>query len=81
MSAFQKLLQKVKSTKNMGLLALIVILAITVLAAIVAFSGSILLFGLNLMGLGIPYTFKTIVGAAIVLFALRPSGVFNSKKE
>jgi len=81
MSAFQKLLQKVKSTKNMGLLALIVILAITVLAAIVAFSGSVLLFGLNLMGLGIPYTFKTIVGAAIVLFALRPSGVFNSKKE
>lgn len=81
MNALQKLFEKVKTTKSMGLVALLVILALIALVSVVSISGLILLFGLNLIGLGIPYTFKTIVGAAIVLFALRPSGVFNNKKE
>lgn len=82
MNAFQKLFEKVKSTKSIGLVALMIILALIILVAVVSISGIILLFGLNLMGLDFPYTFKTILGAAIILFSLRPSGMFNkSKKE
>lgn len=80
MNALQKIFEKVKSSKSVGLAALMIILVIIVLVAVVSISGAIFLFGLNLMGLGLPYTFKTIVGAAIVLFALRPSGMLNKKE-
>jgi hypothetical protein len=48
------------------------------IAAFLAFLGAALIFGLNLMGLSIPYTFSTITGAVIVLSMIKPVG--DSKK-
>jgi hypothetical protein len=35
--------------------------------------GALLIFGLNLMGLNLDYTFKTCLGAALVVFMIRPT--------
>jgi hypothetical protein len=40
-------------------------------------SGAALIFGLNLMGFDIDYTFKTCLGACIVILMIRP---FSSKE-
>jgi len=41
--------------------------------------GAVLIFGLNLMGLAIPYTIKTMFGGAIVISGLRSIGSSSSK--
>jgi len=35
--------------------------------------GALLIFGLNLMGLNLDYTLKTCLGAALVIFMIRPT--------
>lgn len=40
-------------------------------------SGATLIFGLNLMGFDLDYTFKTCLGATIVILMIRP---FSSKE-
>jgi len=77
MSAIAKVLAKAKG--NPALLVGSIVLIIVAVAAIVTIIGSILIFGLNLMGFGIPYEIKTIIGAAIVISCLRSIGGSDSK--
>ena len=77
MSAIAKVLAKAKG--NPALLVGSIVLIIVAVAAIVTIIGSILIFGLNLMGFGIPYEIKTIIGAAIVISYLRSIGGSDSK--
>jgi hypothetical protein len=77
MSAIAKVLAKAKG--NPALLVGSIVLIIVAVAVIVTIIGSILIFGLNLMGFGIPYEIKTIIGAAIVISCLRSIGGSDSK--
>ena len=77
MSAIEKVLGK--ATGNPSLIVGIIILILFVVAVIAIISGSILIFGINLMGFAIPYTLKTILGAAIVISCLRSIGGSSSK--
>ena len=77
MSAIEKVLGKAKG--NPSLIVGIIILILFVVAVIAIISGSILIFGINLMGFAIPYTLKTILGAAIVISCLRSFGGSSSK--
>ncbi len=77
MSAIEKVLGKAKG--NPALIVGIIVLILFVVAVIAVISGSILIFGLNLMGFDIPYEFKTILGAAIVISCLRSIGGSSSK--
>jgi hypothetical protein len=77
MSAIAKVLAKAKG--NPALLVGSIVLILVAVAVIVTIVGSILIFGLNLMGFGIPYEIKTIIGAAIVISCLRSIGGSDSK--
>ena len=81
MKAFSKIVAKVKKEKSVATIILAIFLLLAIVLGVIVIAGLILLWGLNLMGFDVPYTFKTILGAAIVLLSLRPSGVFNNKKE
>lgn len=77
MSAIAKVLGKAKG--NPALIVGVIILILVAVAVIAVISGSILIFGINLMGFDIPYEFKTILGAAIVISCLRSIGGSSSK--
>ena len=77
MSAIEKVLGKAKG--NPALIVGIIVLILFVVAVIAVISGSILIFGINLMGFDVPYEFKTILGAAIVISCLRSIGGSSSK--
>ena len=77
MSALAKVLGKAKG--NPALIVGIIVLILFVVAVIAVISGSILIFGINLMGFDIPYELKTILGAAIVISCLRSIGGSSSK--
>ena len=77
MSALIGVIEKAKGNK--ALLAGTIIGILTLAIVIGAIAGSILIFGLNLMGFGIPYTIKTILGAVIVISCLRSIGGSSSK--
>lgn len=75
-----KLIKKIKSTGSIGKIVLIVLLAIAVLIGLFMLGGLILVWGLNLMGISIPYTLKSIIGASIVIICLKPAS-FGSKEK
>ena len=77
MSAIAKVLGKAKG--NPALIVGVIVLILIAVAVIVIISGSILILGVNLMGFNIPYEFKTILGAAIVISCLRSIGGSSSK--
>ena len=77
MKTITKLIDKVKGNLPL-LIGSIALLLILVLAIAVA-AGSILIFGLNLLGFVIPYTIKTMLGAVIVISCLRSMGSSESK--
>jgi len=77
MSAIAKVLGKAKG--NPALIVGVIILILVAVAVIAVISGSILIFGINLMGFDIPYELKTILGAAIVISCLRSIGGSGSK--
>lgn len=80
MNATTKLFSKLKSAGSIGAVIGIVALAILILSAIGMIGGLLLIWGLNLMGLSIAYSFKTVIGAAIVILSVRPTS-FSSNKE
>ena len=77
MSSLIGLIKKAKG--NPALIVGIIVLILFVVAVIAVISGSILIFGINLMGFDIPYELKTILGAAIVISCLRSFGGSSSK--
>ena len=77
MSALIGLIEKAKGNKALLVGTLLGILTIAIVIGAIA--GSILIFGLNLMGFGISYTVKTILGAAIVISCMRSIGGSSSK--
>ncbi len=77
MSAIEKVLGKAKG--NPALIVGIIVLILVAVAVIATISGSILILGVNLMGFDVPYEFKTILGAAIVISCLRSIGGSSSK--
>ena len=77
MSAIEKVLGKAKG--NPALIVGVIILILVAVAVIATISGSILILGVNLMGFDVPYEFKTILGAAIVISCLRSIGGSSSK--
>ena len=77
MSAIAKVLGKAKG--NPALIVGTIILILIAVAVIATISGSILILGVNLMGFDVPYEFKTILGAAIVISCLRSIGGSSSK--
>jgi hypothetical protein len=72
MSAIKNLIGKTKENKVLLAGTLIGILTLGIVIGVIA--GGILIFGLNLMGFAIPYTIKTMIGAAIVVSCLRSMG-------
>ena len=72
MSAIAKVLAKAKGNPVLVVGTIIGGLALAFLIGIIA--GAILIFGLNLMGFAIPYTMKTMIGAAIIISCLRSMG-------
>ena len=77
MSSIAKVLGKAKG--NPALIVGVIILILVAVAVIATISGSILILGVNLMGFDVPYEFKTILGAAIVISCLRSIGGSSSK--
>jgi hypothetical protein len=72
MSAIKNLIGKTKENKVLLAGTIIGILTLGIVIGVIA--GGILIFGLNLMGFAIPYTIKTMIGAAIVVSCLRSMG-------
>jgi len=65
----------IKKAKGNPALLVGTIIGIMFLAFVVGvIGGAILIFGLNLMGFAIPYTIKTMLGAAIIISCLRSMG-------
>ena len=65
----------IKKAKGNPALLVGTIVGIMFLAFVVGvIGGAILIFGLNLMGFAIPYTIKTMLGAAIIISCLRSMG-------
>lgn len=77
MSKIGDLIGKTKGNKGLLIGTILGLLFLFLVIGIIG--GSCLIFGLNLMGLGIHYTIKTILGAAIVIYCLRPFGSFGEK--
>ena len=77
MSALIGLIEKARGNK--ALLAGTILGILTIAIAVGAIAGAILILGLNLMGFAIPYTIKTMLGAAIVISCLRSIGGSSSK--
>jgi hypothetical protein len=72
MKSIIKIFEKAKGNPVMLAGSILSILILIFSFAVLA--GAILIFGLNLMGIGIPYTLKTISGASIVILCLRSTG-------
>lgn len=81
MKAITKLLRKLKTTGSVGLIIGIVALAVAILLGLFMIGGLLLVWGLNLMGISITYSLKTVIGAAIVILCLRPSSFSSGSKE
>jgi heme A synthase len=77
MSAITDLIGKAKGNPSLLAGTIIGILTLVFVAGVIG--GAILIFGLNLMGFAIPYTIKTMLGAALVISCLRSIGGSNSK--
>lgn len=77
MNSIVKLFSKIKG--NVGMIVLTVIALLALVIGIFLLGGLILVFGLNLMGFDVPYTFKTILGAVIVLLSLRSFNLSGNK--
>lgn len=70
-----------EKTKGKPLYSVILVAAILiVILALFFLSGIGLIFGLNLMGLAIPYTWKTILGSFILFLWLKPTSFGSSEK-
>jgi hypothetical protein len=67
-----------KLLKKLGIGGALAIGIIVILGLLVV-SPFILLFGLNLLGISIPYTFKTFMGAILVILILRPTSSNSSQ--
>lgn len=80
MNATTKLFSKLKSAGSIGAIIGIVALAILVLGAIGMIGGLLLIWGLNLMGIAVPYTLKTAIGAMIVIISFKPLSFGNKEK-
>ena len=72
MSALEKLIEKLGIGGAVGL-GLFFVLGLLVVSPI------LLIWGLNLMGFEIAYTWKTIFGAVLVILVVRPSGSSSNK--
>lgn len=72
MTALEKLLKKIGGGGAVGLIVFFVL-------GLLIVSPILLIWGLNLMGFEIAYTWKTILGAVLVILVVRPSGSSNSK--
>ena len=59
--------------KNKASAAGQVIGILVILFLLILILGAVLIFGLNLMGLDIPYTIKTCLGACLVILMIRSS--------
>lgn len=77
MKSIFKIFEKAKG--NPALLVGSILAILILIFAFAALAGAILIFGLNLMGLAIPYTLKTILGATIVILCLRSTGGSSDK--
>jgi hypothetical protein len=71
MTALEKLIKKLGIGGAVGL-GLFFVLGLLVVSPI------LLIWGLNLMGFEIAYTWKTILGAVLVILVVRPSGSSKS---
>jgi hypothetical protein len=54
-------------------------IGLVVIIGLLIVSPFVLLLGLNLMGISIPYTFKTFLGAILVILILRPTSSNSSQ--
>ena len=77
MSALIGLIKKAKGNTALLVGTIIGILFLVFVVGVIG--GAIIIFGLNLMGFAIPYTIKTMLGAAIVISCLRSIGGSSSK--
>ena len=80
MDATNKLLSKLKSSGNIGAIIGVVLLVVTVFVGLAMLGGLLLVWGLNLMGIDIAYSLKSIIGGAIIVVCLKPTG-FKSKEK
>lgn len=71
MTALEKLIKKLGIGGAVGL-GIFFVLGLLVVSPI------LLIWGLNLMGFEIAYTWKTILGAVLVILIVRPSGSSKS---
>lgn len=71
MTALEKLIKKLGIGGAVGL-GIFFVLGLLVVSPI------LLIWGLNLMGFEIAYTWKTILGAVLVILVVRPSGSSKS---
>ena len=71
MTALEKLIKKLVIGGAVGL-GIFFVLGLLVVSPI------LLIWGLNLMGFEIAYTWKTILGAVLVILVVRPSGSSKS---
>ena len=71
MTALEKLIKKLGIGGAVGL-GIFFVLGLLVVSPI------LLIWGLNLMGFEISYTWKTILGAVLVILIVRPSGSSKS---
>ena len=72
MSALIGLIEKAKGNPALLVGTIIGIMFLAFVVGVIG--GAILIFGLNLMGFAIPYTIKTMLGAAIIISCLRSMG-------
>jgi hypothetical protein len=61
------------SSKNKASSIGMIIGIIAIVCLVVLLSGALVIFLLNLMGLDLDYTFKTCIGAGLLIFAIRPT--------
>ena len=77
MSAISELLGKSKGNKALLFATIVGIIFLALVIGLLG--GAILICGLNLMGAGISYTLKTMIGGAIVISCFRNIGSGSAK--
>ncbi len=80
MSALTKLVKKFREAESIGKILGILLAVIILVFGLGLLGGLFLIWGLNLMGIAVPYTLKTALGATIIILSLKPLS-FGSKKE
>lgn len=80
MSALTKLVKKFREAESIGKILGILLAVIILVFGLGLLGGLFLIWGLNLMGIEVPYTLKTAIGATIIILSLKPLS-FGSKKE